>query len=236
VLDAAIRDAAVYVRPADALVVADVHVGMDEASEIEFPLGERRDLVDRLTGLLDAFEPGEVVFAGDLLHRFDRASVAVDEALGELTGACRDASARPVVVRGNHDRLLASVWSGDVHDAYALADTDDGDGPIVVCHGHEAPDPDASLYVAGHDHPVVTIEGQRRACFLYGEGTYRGADVLMCPAFNRLAAGAEVNGMRARDFQSPLVTDADALRPLVYDPDADETLTFPRLGRFRRML
>jgi hypothetical protein len=58
----------------------------------------------------------------------------------------------------------------------------------------------------------------------------------MLPAFNRLAAGAEVNGMAARDFQSPLVRDADALRPVVWDPDADEALSFPPLGEFRRLL
>jgi hypothetical protein len=125
-----------------------------------------------------------------------------------------------------------------VHDAYPLDGTDDGDGPVVVRHGHEAPPDDepASTYVIGHDHPVITIEGRRRPCFLHAAGAYRGADVLMCPAFTRLAAGAEVNGMYARDFQSPLVTNSDDLRPIVHDPDADETLTFPPLGEFRRML
>jgi hypothetical protein len=42
--------------------------------------------------------------------------------------------------------------------------------------------------------------------------------------------------MRARDFQSPLVTDADALRPVVWDQGRAEALPFPPLGRFREML
>jgi putative SbcD/Mre11-related phosphoesterase len=236
VLDATVRDAGVYVRPAATLVVADLHVGMDEASEVEFPMGERRDLSERLAALLERFEPEEVVFAGDVLHRFDRASLAVDESFGDLVDACRAAGARPVVVRGNHDTVLSQVWDGDVHDAYALPDTGGGDGSVVVCHGHEEPSVEGSTYVIGHDHPAISIEGQRRPCFLYGEGSYRGADVLICPAFNRLAAGAEVNGMYARDFQSPLVTNSDDLRPIVYDTDAGEALTFPPLGRFRRLL
>jgi metallophosphoesterase superfamily enzyme len=58
----------------------------------------------------------------------------------------------------------------------------------------------------------------------------------MLPSFTRLAAGVEVNGMRAADFQSPLVRNADAFRPVVRDEDADETLRFPPLGQFRRLL
>jgi hypothetical protein len=35
---------------------------------------------------------------------------------------------------------------------------------------------------------------------------------------------------------SPLVPDVGAFRPLVRDEAADETLSFPRLAEFRRML
>jgi hypothetical protein len=230
VYDVTYRDRAAYVPAADALVVADVHVGRDEASAVQFPLGERQDLAERLSALVAHFSPADVVFAGDVLHQFGRATDRATAALDALTGVCRDAGARPVLVRGNHDAALDAVWEGTVHDEYAL--TPD----VLVCHGHEHPAGTAGLYVVGHDHPSITIEGRRLPCFLYGEGVYRGADVLMLPAFNRLAAGATVNGMDAGDAQSPLLTDVDAFRPLVYDDDAQEVLTFPPLGEFRRML
>lgn len=107
---------------------------------------------------------------------------------------------------------------------------------VLVCHGHRVPEGSADLYVVGHDHPAIEIEGRRRPCYLYGSGVYREADVLMVPAFNRLTAGVTVNGMRARDFQSPLVADADAFRPVVRDEESDETLWFPPLGEFRSLL
>ncbi len=233
--DADYRDRAVYLPATETLVVADLHVGRAEASDVAFPLGERDDLVSRLAAHVDAVSPAEVAFAGDVLHEFGGVSRRARETLTALADACRDAGARPVMVAGNHDAMLGEAWDGPVYDAYRPGD---GDGAVLVCHGHEAPDADAraSLYVVGHDHPAIDVEGRKRPCFLYGEGTYRGGDVLMLPAFTRLAAGATVNGMRARDFQSPLVTDADALRVVVYDADAGEALTFPPLGRFRRML
>jgi hypothetical protein len=236
-------DRAVFMPATGTLVVADTHVGRDEASEVEFPLGESADLADRLTALLSACDPSEVVFAGDVLHQFDRASYGIADRLGALTGTCRDAGATPVLVAGNHDSMLDSVWRGTVHDHYRIAGVDPTrpDYDVLVCHGHEEPGFDADAappdcYLLGHDHPTIDIEGQRRPCFLFGEGVYRGRDVLMLPAFTSLAAGVEINGMRASDFQSPLIRRVDDLRPVVYDTDAGESLVFPELGRFRRML
>ncbi|WP_224269826.1 metallophosphoesterase [Haloprofundus salinisoli] len=233
-----VGDRAVFFPASGTLVVADLHVGRDEASDVEFPLGEREDLRARLTALLDRFSPTEVVFAGDVLHSFGRASAATAESLDGLAAACRDRGARPVLVAGNHDAMLSSVWEGPIHDEYRPGGErdDDGDEEILVCHGHEEPEGVADCYVVGHDHPTIAIEGQRRPCALYGPGAYRGSDVVMLPAFNRLAPGVEINGMRTRDFQSPLVTNADALRPLVYDEASDEALQFPPLGKLRRLL
>lgn len=220
------RDRALVLPAADALVLADLHVGMDAESGVEFPLGEREDLVGRLRALLDAVEPGVVVFGGDLLHSFSSVPADVPDTVAALERAVRAAGARPVVTPGNHDTMLPSVWDGPTAEEYRL---DDG---TVVCHGHERPSADADRYVIGHDHPAITVEGKRHPCCLRGE--FDGSEVVMLPAFTRLAAGTTVGGRRAGGFQSPLITDADALRPVVW---ADgETYEFPPLGEFRGML
>jgi hypothetical protein len=58
----------------------------------------------------------------------------------------------------------------------------------------------------------------------------------MLPAFTRLARGVAVNDLTAAEFQSPFVTDPNAVRPVVWDDDAGEALSFPPLGEFRRLL
>ncbi|UPV73278.1 metallophosphoesterase [Halorussus limi] len=236
-MDAQFRDRAVYLPAEDALVVADLHVGRDAASAVELPLGERTDLTDRLADLLAAFDPATVVVAGDLLHAFDRVPAGVAETVAALRETVADAGADLVVVRGNHDAMLDAVSDELAADSGRVSTPDEFRvGDTLVVHGHAAPEASADRYVVGHDHPAIEIEGSRHPCLLYGPGTYRGGDVLMVPAFNRLAPGTTVNGMRARDFQSPVVRDADALRPVVWDADRGETLSFPPLGEFRRML
>jgi metallophosphoesterase superfamily enzyme len=170
-----------------------------------------------------------VVVAGDLLHSFQTVPRTVEDTVASLKAACRDAGARMVVAPGNHDTMLASVWDGPTEGEYRAGDT-------LVLHGHEPPEGEANRYVVGHDHPTIEIEGQRRPCYLVGSDQYDGREVVMLPSFNKLNAGVAVNEMRAGDFQSPLITDTDRLRPVVWDDQARETRAFPPLGEFRRML
>ena len=227
---------AVYLARHDAVVLADAHVGRGEASAVSLPLGEREDLVDRLGALAARFDPATVVVAGDVVHTFDRVSDRSLETLAALREVCEGAGAAFELVAGNHDAALASAWGERVREECVL---DDGATRTVVCHGHEAPSTPADRYVIGHAHPTIEIEGDRRPCFLRGEGVYRDADLLVLPAFTRLAPGVAVNAMRTGAFDSPLVTDADRLAPVVVDPDAGEAgepLRFPPLGEFREML
>ena len=241
--DIAFAERGVYLPAADALVVADLHAGRGEASAVSLPLGERADLVDRLGALLDRFGPETVVVAGDAVHTFDRVT---DRALGTLNALrdrCEVSGAALELVAGNHDVALADAWGGPVREELVLNEADDADGDAAgpprtaVCHGHEAPSTAAAdRYVIGHVHPTIEIEGDRRPCVLRGDGAYRGADLLVLPAFTRLAAGVPVNDAATAGLDTPLVSDAAALAPVVYDPDREESLRFPPLGAFDRLL
>jgi len=221
---------AAYLEPGDALVLADVHLGRDRGSAVEFPLGERDDVLDRLGGLLDRFAPATVVVAGDLLHSFDRLPAGAADAVASLRGAVEAAGADLVVTPGNHDGLLAETFDGATPDEHRLADG------TLVCHGHEPPSGSAPRYVVGHDHPALAVEGRRHPCFLHGEGAFRGGDVLVLPAFSRLARGVDVGAARG-GFMSPLLAGgAGTVRPVVYDDDAGEALAFPPLSALREHL
>lgn len=224
-------DRAVFLPAADAVVIADLHLGRSVTSAVDAPLSAGADAVSRLESLLERFEPRTVVIAGDLLHSFSSLPRGVEESVADLERRVAESGADLVVTPGNHDAMLEAAFAGETADEFRLAD-----GETVVLHGHEEPTLGAERYVVGHDHPALSVDGRKRPCLLYGPGCYDGADVVVLPAFTRLAPGSTVNGMRGRDFLSPLVTDPDACYPAVRDEPCDETLWFPPLGRCRELL
>ena len=223
---AVFRDRAVLIE--DTLVLADLHIGQSSRA-VELPVGAGEDMTERLGALLDQFGPSKVVIAGDLLHAFEGVPRGVTRTVEMITRTVREAGAELIVLRGNHDTLLEAVWDGPTANSHRIGET-------VITHGHVTPDTAADRYVIGHDHPTIVIEGDRRPCYLAGDGVYRGADVLVVPAFNRLVAGVPVNELTGDEFMSPLVPTAGALAPIVRDESAEETLVFPPLEAFRHKL
>lgn len=228
--DIRFRDRAVYLSTTETMVVSDLHIGREAVSNAAVPLGESADLLERLAELRTVFEPTNIVFAGDLLDSFSTLPHTVDRTVDELYRQCVDDGVKPVAIEGNHDRLLETVWPTTVESAIKL---DDG---TVICHGHEEPDLCGERYLIGHDHPAITIEGLKRPCLCVDPTGYRGAELVVLPAFTRLAGGVELNHRRADSLLSPLVTSTASLRPVVWDADRETVLEFPPLGEFRRLL
>jgi putative SbcD/Mre11-related phosphoesterase len=226
--DVEFAERAAYLPDADALVLADLHVGRDATSPVELPLGERADLRDRVDALLDRFTPATVVFAGDVLHSFDSLPDGVAETVADLEEAVVAAGADLVVTPGNHDTVLDAAADAERADEHALPDG------TVVCHGHERPDTPADRYLVGHEHPAIVLEGRKHPCFLVTESGPNDAILVVLPAFSRLARGTVVNGKTTRDCLSPAITDLGSCRPVVVSEG--EALEFPPLRDLREHL
>lgn len=228
-MDVQYRGRAAYLPAADALVIADIHIGRLAASNVEAPVEAHEGLIERLRGHLAVFEPGTVVVAGDVLHVHGRVPTGTSSVLEALVNAIRERDARPVLVRGNHDTLLDELDFGstgtNVVDEQRLNDGS------VVCHGHAEPDGDAPRYIVGHEHPAIRVEGARHPCFLVGKTAYRGGDVLVLPAFSQSASGTLVNGLQ--EPMSPLVADLGGFRPVIV---GEQVYEFPPLAEFSKLL
>lgn len=226
--DAVFTRRAVYLGTPDALVVADCHVGRDAGTNLELPLGERQELVERLEALLDRFSPARVVVAGDLLDAFGSVPEPVAETVQDIDDAVTSAGATLTVATGNHDTMLDVVFSGERVPAVELRDG------TVVSHGTEPPRVRGSRYVIGHDHPMLRIAGRKYPCALVGPAADRDAPLIVLPAFSPLTRGTTINRLRAADLQTPMIDDLDAFNPVVTTEDG--TRTFPPLGTFRDQL
>ncbi|MET1124647.1 MAG: metallophosphoesterase family protein [Archaeoglobaceae archaeon] len=125
-----------------------------------------RAVLERLSSLADR---GEVVVAGDARH------------LGKPF-PLEDLLSLPnvVIVKGNHDAGLEA-------ERVVVK------GKYAIFHGHTLPDEafDAKVWIVGHAHPAVYIDGYKERVFMLGE--VEGRKVVVLPSFNELCASTAVN-------------------------------------------
>jgi putative SbcD/Mre11-related phosphoesterase len=233
-----------------ALVVADVHCGIEAALRYErgVELPSNADVRrERLLSLLDRSRADRLVVLGDLGHRIgDPKGDELDE-LATLVETITDRV--PVtLVRGNHDGGIAERFGERIEvtpgDGTRLGD-------VGFVHGHTWPNEKlltAETLCIGHEHPAVkltdSVGGSRveqawlrgsleRDVFAEGLGVdeadleWADPELVVFPAFNDRSGGTWVN-VEGQGFLSPFLPDG------LVDGEA-YLLDGTRLGDYRRV-
>ncbi|MBU0784722.1 MAG: ligase-associated DNA damage response endonuclease PdeM [Gammaproteobacteria bacterium] len=170
-----------------ALFVADVHLGKAATFRslgVPVPAGTTQENLDRLSVAIAAFQPGSLYFLGDLLH----AKAAHNPDLLSKLHAWRmqHADIAMTLIKGNHDSKAGdppeNLNISIVAEPFRL-------GGFALCH-HPQNVP-AAFALAGHEHPVVVLNGKGRSrarlpCF------YLKANQLILPSFGEFTGGYEV--------------------------------------------
>jgi uncharacterized protein len=159
------------------LAVADLHFGYElsqRAAGRLVPMWGMASISDRLTALMNEYEPRRLIILGDLVHDKSAAREAA-RLLRDLATRC-DAV---VVVAGNHDRQLAGhvemveSWQTERFHFH---------------HGHCAVDAPDRIQIIGHHHPATVITdgaGLRLKCPVFVQQT----TCWIMPAFSPWASG-----------------------------------------------
>lgn len=170
-----------------ALFVADVHLGKAATFRslgVPVPAGTTQENLDRLSVAIAAFQPGSLYFLGDLLH----AKAAHNPDLLSKLHAWRmqHADIAMTLIKGNHDSKAGdppeNLNISIVAEPFRL-------GGFALCH-HPQNVP-AAFALAGHEHPVVVLNGKGRSrarlpCF------YLKPNQLILPSFGEFTGGYEV--------------------------------------------
>ena len=220
----ATRHFALWLKEEGAVAISDLHLGFEAAlaeQGVSVPRFQRREILERLARLLDAYDPETVIIAGDFKHEFSK---NLSDEWVEIKQVLRflQQRAEPIVVRGNHDNFLATIL-GDLrmklHDRYDL-------GGCTFVHGHEEVQALGTI-VMGHEHPAVKLRDSLGAtvsvpAFLVAER------VIVLPAFSPLALGVDV---ASYPYLSPILNgiDVDVARVIGID-EKEGLLEFGRVG------
>ena len=180
------------------LVIADVHIGYEEAlnnqgvlvPRVQFEEMAKR--MERVFSGLNGKKADRAVINGDLKHEFGTISEQewrnTLKFLDLLAKHCKEI----ILIKGNHDTILGPIAKKrNVKVVESL-----GVGKVLVAHGDKIPGSldNYSTIIIGHEHPAVSLkEGPRIEkfkCFL--KGRYKGRNLIVQPSFNSMIEGTDI--------------------------------------------
>jgi len=207
-----IRGKALWLAKQKVLIIADLHIGYEEAlieEGILVPRFRLEEMKQEIVELLK-LKPRIVVINGDLKHEFGEISKQEWQETLEILDILLKDKRKVVLIRGNHDTILEPIARKKrlkVMDYYCIND-------ICVLHGHKIL-LDKEIYskkirtiVIGHEHCAVSIrEGVKQElykCFL--KGKWHGKNLVVMPSFFSIYEGSDV---RKEKLLSPFLNEKD---------------------------
>ncbi|MDT7890309.1 MAG: metallophosphoesterase [Desulfurococcales archaeon] len=207
----------IYLRRYRALIIADAHLGFEEAmaeAGLFLPRGQLKQLLQDIELAFNTLKVERVIIAGDLKHRFDRLGSQERREIEELMNLFKRKGVEVVFVRGNHDNyasIVTSRYGVEPTPHYRLGD-------ILVIHGHQSIEEaggdmlveGVGIMIYGHEHPSISISDRlgkiaKFPCFLeiplrIGGRTIKG---LVAPAAGSYQAGTPITTIRS-NYLSPI--------------------------------
>jgi hypothetical protein len=222
-------DLGVYLPERETLVIADLHLGYEEALHRAGVLVPRRHLQQvekHLDGILESLgprcRPRRLIINGDLKHRFEPLSQREWHEALELLEFLGERFDDLLLLKGNHDTNIEYLAERD--RSLKIQDSLQEDGLLLI-HGDRRPRPreleGVELILIGHEHPAVglrSITGRLEVYKAFLLGEYRGRGLLIQPSFNLLIKGSDLARERAI---SPLISE-DRLKKFEVYPVSDE--------------
>ena len=217
-------DLALYLNKSKTLVIADLHIGFEEALSkqgVLVPRFQYKDMIDRLEQIFSRVKPQTVVLNGDLKHEFGGISKQewkeTMRLFDYLSRRCKDI----VVVKGNHDpNIDPIVRKKDIRmvDELQLGD-------IIIAHGDDEPKAKGKIIIMGHEHPAVSLREKGRVerfkCFI--KGKYKKSTLIVQPSFNVCVEGSDITKEKVL---SPLIKNISGFEVFVVDDIRKKTLYF----------
>ncbi len=207
-------------KDAGLLILADIHLGFEEAMAekgIFLPRNQLSQLIkdlDKAFGYLEG-SIDKVVINGDLKHRYETLSRQERIEISKLMEYLKSRGVDVVFVRGNHDNYASIVTKKYGVEPISYYKIDD----ILIIHGHvdiaDIKDADAILdttryIIYGHEHPSISI-GDRLGkiskfpCFLEVPLRINDLEItgVVLPAAGSYQAGSQIS-LNRDNYLSPL--------------------------------
>ncbi len=168
-----------YFSKTKTLVMADLHLGFEEAAArgleyslrgksgyagIFLPRIQFRKIIEMLDRVLEYVNVERVVVNGDLKHAFDRLLRQERIEVRTLIKHLKEKGISEfLLVRGNHDNFVRNIVRDEGGSLANALSIPENNIQVFITHGHEYyPTEEYNIVVIGHEHPSLKCFGGRR--------------------------------------------------------------------------
>lgn len=162
------KDKAIYWPAKQMLIISDIHIGKSahfRRSGIPVPATIGQQDLNRLTKLIELYNPDILLITGDMFHNTVNSDVDYFKAWRNL-----HPDLKVLLIKGNHDGLRKEDYAGlgiEIFDKELLM------FPFRFIHD-KPEDFDEYFNITGHIHPGITVYGKARQslrfpCFYFSD-------------------------------------------------------------------
>jgi putative SbcD/Mre11-related phosphoesterase len=223
-----------YLEKQKILVIADSHIGYEEALNKEgvlIPRLQFKEIIRNLESVFKEVKPELIIMLGDIKHEFGTISRQEWRDTLNLLDYLMSKAGKVVLIKGNHDTILGPLADKKdlaVRESFFI-------GNILFCHGHKLIDEKSEGFVKaktiaiGHEHPAIGLRDGPRVekykCFLLGK--YKNKKLIVMPSFNFVTEGTDV---LQEKLLSPYITDIYNFEAFVV---GDRTYKFGKISKLQ---
>jgi uncharacterized protein len=191
-------DLALYIKPHNALVISDVHIGYEESLNkqgILIPRLQFKQIMQRIENILKiAKNLDYIIINGDLKHEFGKISNTEWHQTLKFIDFLTTKTKKIILLQGNHDTIIKPIAKKrnlEIVKEFSLSH-------FYFCHGDIIPKTasfrNAKTIIIGHEHPAICFREETRKekfkCFLFGK--YKRKNLIVLPAFNPIVEGTDI--------------------------------------------
>jgi putative SbcD/Mre11-related phosphoesterase len=188
---------ALWVKSKKVLIIADLHIGYEEALNkqgVLVPRTQFKETEKELKELLKKVKPKVIVINGDLKHEFGEISEQEWEETLKILDLLSKYSEKIILIKGNHDNILGPIAKKrnlDVVKYYCV-------NGICMVHGDKILKDkkviSSKILIIGHEHPAIALrEGvkvERYKCYLLGK--FKKQKLVVMPSFIPMLEGTDI--------------------------------------------
>jgi hypothetical protein len=195
--DLEIVDLALFLKREKTLILADLHIGYEEALNKQgllIPRLQQKDLIKKLISILEKTKPKLIIINGDIKHEFGTISETEWRNTLKVLDLLSKYSKKIILIKGNHDTILGPIADKrniKVKDYYKINN-------YYICHGHKLHKNksfnESKIIIIGHEHPAISLRRKFRSelykCFLIGN--FKNKKLIVQPNLNLITEGTDV--------------------------------------------